>query len=118
MKLQINLKWDCIKCLIRSKTIEYSVQRSKLLKLKEKELEQKLQEYESNSSLLEAQYDEYIGKKREYKNLQDRKTRGIIMRSKAKWTEEGEKNTSYFLNLEKRNYETKHIQKLIVSEKP
>ena len=36
------------------------------------------------------------------------------MRSKAQCVEEGEKNTKYFLNLEKRNYNTKHIKSLIL----
>ena len=35
------------------------------------------------------------------------------MRSKAKWIEEGEQNTNYFLSLEKRNYNTSYIRKLI-----
>ena len=41
---------------------------------------------------------------------------GIITRSKAVWVEEGEKNTKYFLNLEKRNYNIKHIQKLLLED--
>ena len=40
---------------------------------------------------------------------------GVITRSKAKWVEEGEKNTKYFLNLEKRNFNNKYIRKLITS---
>ena len=35
------------------------------------------------------------------------------MRSKAQWFEEGEKNTQYFLNLEKRNYNSTCIKTLI-----
>ena len=46
----------------------------------------------------------------EYNN---EKTKGILIRSKADWAECGEKNTKFFLNLEKRNYETKCITKLI-----
>ena len=41
------------------------------------------------------------------------KARGVIIRSKVQWTEEGEKCTSYFLRLEKSNYNNKHITKLI-----
>ena len=32
------------------------------------------------------------------------KTRGAIERSKSRWHNEGEKNTKYFLNLEKRHF--------------
>ena len=35
------------------------------------------------------------------------------MRSKAQWVEDGEQNSKFFLNLEKRNYNIKHIKKLI-----
>ena len=38
---------------------------------------------------------------------------GILFRAKALWVEEGEKNSKYFLNLEKRNYNTKNIKTLI-----
>ncbi len=34
---------------------------------------------------------------------------GKIFRSKLKWTEEEEKNSKYFLSLEKRNYTNKYI---------
>ena len=34
------------------------------------------------------------------------------MRTKAKWIEEGEKPTKYFLSLEKRNYINKTVYKL------
>ena len=38
------------------------------------------------------------------------KTRGTIVRSKARWYEFGEKNNKYFYNLEKRNHREKHIR--------
>lgn len=38
---------------------------------------------------------------------------GNLIRSRAKWLSEGEKPTSYFLNLENRNYVNKTIPKLI-----
>ena len=40
---------------------------------------------------------------------------GIIIRSRARWHEHGEKNSKYFLNLEKRNHVRKHIRKLRLS---
>ena len=41
---------------------------------------------------------------------------GNIVRSRAKWTDEGEKPTKYFLNLENRHYTNKIIPKLIKDE--
>ena len=43
------------------------------------------------------------------------KVEGIIVRSRARWHEHGEKNSKYFLNLEKRNSIKKHIRKLCIS---
>ena len=46
----------------------------------------------------------------------DKKTEGIIVRSRARWHDHGEKSTKYFLNLEKRNHMRKHIRKLSLCE--
>ena len=43
----------------------------------------------------------------------EKRHNAIILRSKAKWVEDGEKNTKFFLDLEKRNYNNKYIKKLI-----
>ena len=44
--------------------------------------------------------------------LYEEKVEGIIVRSRARWHEHGEKNSKYFFNLEKRNHIKKHIRKL------
>ena len=36
-------------------------------------------------------------------------TKGAMLRAKSKWNEEGERNTSYFLSLEKKNGQDKSI---------
>ncbi len=41
----------------------------------------------------------------------------MILRSKITWAEEGEKNSAFFLNLEKNNYVNKHITQLNVNGK-
>ena len=45
-----------------------------------------------------------------------KKTKGIIIRARARWYDHGEKSTKYFLNLEKRNYLKKHMRKLTINE--
>ncbi|CDQ78273.1 unnamed protein product [Oncorhynchus mykiss] len=42
--------------------------------------------------------------------------KGAFVRSRAKWIEEGERNTSYFLSLERRNYKRKSITTLQINE--
>ena len=41
-------------------------------------------------------------------------TKRAFIRSRAKWLEEGEKNTSYFFALEKRNYKRNNITSLMI----
>ena len=43
------------------------------------------------------------------------KTKGTILRSKVRWHEEGERNTKYFYNLEKRHHDIKTVSKLFYS---
>ena len=44
--------------------------------------------------------------------MYEEEVEGIIIRSRARWHEHGEKNSRYFLNLEKRNHVKKHVRKL------
>ena len=56
---------------------------------------------------------EYHPTKIEWKNFQIKKAEAAIFWSKSKWVESGEKNTKYFLNLEKQNCNGKYIKKLL-----
>ena len=53
--------------------------------------------------------------KHELEALYDEKVEGIAVRARARWREHDEKNSKYFLNLEKRNNIKKHIRKLHIS---
>ena len=48
----------------------------------------------------------------EYKTIAEHRTKGAIIRSRIRWHENGEKNTKYFLNMEKRQHCKSHISKL------
>ena len=43
----------------------------------------------------------------------EKKTEGAIIRSKTCWLREGERNSIFFFNLERRNYINKSIQTLV-----
>ena len=45
------------------------------------------------------------------------KTEGAMIRSKARWCEQGERSTRYFFSLEKRNHSNKYITKLRVENR-
>ena len=44
------------------------------------------------------------------------RTQGAILRCKIKWYNEGEKNTKYFLNLEKRHFKLSTISQLKIAD--
>ena len=112
------LFWDYVKCDIRSHTIRYANKKAKEDKKYEKELTEKLEHLEQNINSDDRNtYSTYLQCKQEWESLISKKNNAIIFRSKAKWVEDGEKNTKYFLNLEKRNYNNKCIQKLITKRK-
>ena len=98
---------------IRGKTISFSSFTKKRNNEKEKNLISEIntleENYEHNALLVNE-------KKKELENIRNHRLIGSIVRSRAKWTEEGEKPTNYFLNLENRHYTNKIIPKLIKEE--
>ena len=109
--------WEYVKCQIKTDTILFSSKKSKENRKLEYDLKEKLQTFEQNlssiSNIEDIEYCEYIRIKSDWESHILRKNNGIILRSKAKWVEEGEKNTKYFLNLEK-NYNSKCIKLLLI----
>ena len=55
-------------------------------------------------------------KRREHETLIEYQTKGAIIRSKSRWYNEGEKNTKYFLNLEKQHCKQGTITQLKINE--
>ena len=83
---------------------------------RELEIQKKLETLEKQINDEPFKLPTYFEIKTEWEKIQNAKAEGIIMRSKAQCMELGEKNSKYFLNLEKRNYNTKHIKSLIVKD--
>ena len=50
--------------------------------------------------------------KHDLRELTKNKTKGAILRSRAKWADQGERPSKYYLNLEKQNYQKKTIFRL------
>jgi exonuclease III len=106
--------WETIKCVIRGDTIRYSVMKAKNRNKKQENLEKEI-------TRLEMLYAEKSDpntlvtmniKKRELETLYGYKAKGAMIRSKSRWIEDGEKNSSYFFNLEKHHFSKKCITKL------
>jgi exonuclease III len=109
------LKWDVIKMEIRSSTVCFS---KKLAKKNRDNINEVIIENNRLSKILDTNVDDETLKKFESTKLEieyynNEKANGVLLRSKANWAELGERNTKFFLNLEKRNYKNKCITKLI-----
>jgi len=117
------LLWEMVKLKVREKSLLYPKIKKKQTKEREIDLEQtiaKLEEEIDKRNLDDAQtsrIDEKIYKqKREFEKIIEERTKGTILRSKTKWYNEGEENTKYFLNLEKRHYKQIVISQIKISE--
>ena len=113
-----NIMWELIKMDIRSATISYSVYKQKERTVYESNLKtelSRLQKEINDTNNTDDIIQHMLGIENQLKSIENEKINGIIMRSKIKWSEEGEKNTSFFLNLEKNNYINKHITQLDVN---
>ena len=102
---------------IRGFTVKYSKIKAKkrkseelILQCKVNELIQKSERNPGDKLLL----NELYATKSRLQTIMRQKTKGAIIRSKALWHEQGERNTRYFYNLEKRNLNRKTVTKLKV----
>ena len=103
---------------IRSKTISYSINAAKERKANENHILIALEELEAKSSPTSNDINEIRDRQTELQNLRSPTIQGSIIRSRARWYEEGEKgSSSYFLKLEKRHFESKLISCLNVGER-
>ena len=116
-----SLLWEVIKMKVREKSLRYSAKRSNQRKQRETEIEQAIARLEeqidkttdTQSSPLEEQLYE---QKNKLEKMIEFRTKGAILRSKARWYNEGEKNTKYFLNMEKRHYKQGTISQIKIDD--
>ena len=91
-----NMMWEFTLCHIRTETMIYAKGKAKKERYLEKELQKKVENLEKNINNDLTKLQEYKQAKSEWEYFHTKRARGIILRSKAKWVEEGEKNTKYF----------------------
>jgi hypothetical protein len=108
--------WDFIKMRIRSETMLYSGEKNKKSRAERVRIEKEIEELNTkyNVETTVENFDRLMVAKRELEDLNKEKLAGSIFRAKCQWAEEGEKNSKFFLNLEKYNFENKHISILEV----
>ena len=104
--------------MIRGNTIKYSSFKKKQQQQQEKQLEQEIKiiEDEVNTNFINMSdeiLDNLETKKTMLYDIQKDKNEGMMLRSRSRYEDLGEKPTQYFFNLEKRNYTSKVIHKLV-----
>ena len=103
-----------IKNDIKIKSIQFS-------KLKNKEKKSQIQVLEQKIKILHQQgdynSDKILNYEKELTELYSNKASGAQIRSRINYTEMGEKNTAFFLNLEKSRQTRKNLNKVIVNNK-
>ena len=115
------LLWEIIKMKTREASINYG-------KIKKRNLEQKQDEIEKSIKILEEQianthandsqklWPEFEKKRSELEAIIEYQTKGAILRSKSQWYNEGEKNSKYLLDLEKRHCRQNTITQLKIND--
>ena len=113
--LNKQMLWEVIKIKVKEFSISYCKQKQRIKKNVMKELENKIQAKEKE--LIKSDYNKIIQTERdilanELHDLVHKQNIGAQIRSRAKWTEQGERGTKYFFNLEKENIAKHNIKKL------
>lgn len=110
--------WDLIKYRIRQTTLQYSKIIAKNRKARLQRSEETLKQCEEicNNNPSEENIIKLDEARSEYEALYDYVIQGKIIRSRANWYEQGEKNSKYFLNLETNKTRKTSIRRLFNSD--
>ena len=113
--LSDKMLFEIIKMGIRGKTISYCAARKKTLNQQENNLDQTIDRLHSiySKDPSEINLTNLTKAQNDLKILREKKIDGIMIRAKARWHLEGERNSKYFCQLEKKNFIEKTIPKLI-----
>ena len=105
------LLWEMIKMKVREKSISYAASKNAATKKREIQLERDIAALEKlldTANCTDPLHDIAAERirilKGELEKILEYRTKGAIIRSKSRWYNEGEKNSRYFLNLEKRHF--------------
>lgn len=111
-----NTLWDSLKCVINGISIEYSTRKKKERKKEKEQLTLDIDKIKIQISNDASRSDSLFVKLEELEDklnkIYDFETKGLIIRSRVRWLEEGEKNSKYFCNLENRSWQKKNINRV------
>ena len=105
-----SLVWEMVNLKVRGSSINFGIKKKKKMASEQNEIQQSIAILEkriSDASVDDSQkqnlWVQLETKKQELERIVEYQTKGAILRSKSRWYNEGERNTKYFLNLEKRH---------------
>lgn len=112
--LNMEAKWEFLKLNIREFTIKFSKKLKEDNLLLEKELESRLFELEKDEELLSDPdlQEEFHMIKRELFQINLLQARESMIRARVNWASQGERPSKFFLNLEKKSYDSKAITEI------
>lgn len=119
--LPITQKWDMLKLAFRDVAIRRGIQiakgRNNKIQVLQRAIKNNIASRDDDAPLFFDDYTSNINNlQTELNDLLQQKVQGAIIRSRSNWAELGEKNSAFFLNLEKQNFNKKVITRLIDPE--
>ena len=109
---------EYVKFIAANTAQNWSINYSKDKKLIISQLYENINELEESLSMTyqEQKYNLLQNSKADLNELESEKARGVIFRTKARWTVEAEHNTKYFFGLEKLKYKAKCASTIITDD--
>lgn len=114
--LKPDTRWEFLKLKIREASIKFAKKLKEDQSALESEMQTRLWILEKDILSSPGTREEYHEIKRELYQVQLLKTRESMLRSRVRWVGEGERPTKYFLNLEKKQFDSKTISSIYNGE--
>ena len=117
------LLWEMIKLKVREKSVSYTASKKVATQKRENQVEREIAALEkildttdSTALLYHIAAEKIDILKGDLEKILEYRTKGAIIRSKSRWYNEGEKNSRYFLNLEKRHFKQGTISQIKIND--
>uniref|UniRef100_A0A3P9J195 Reverse transcriptase domain-containing protein n=1 Tax=Oryzias latipes TaxID=8090 RepID=A0A3P9J195_ORYLA len=109
-------KWEYLKYRIRKLSISFSKKLKSNLDKKELDIIKQLNDLCCKPNPSEDDRQQILNLQSKLDELYTQRARGAYIRSRARWIEEGEKNSAYFCSLEKRRQKRNSLKSLLVND--
>ena len=119
LMIEIDLFWEVLQAQLRGVIINYASKKKKKQQKQEKQLLKEIEEDNKNIHLHindTIWMDGFRKKEEDLEDIREYRLKGALVRARWQQLAEGEKPTKFFLNLENRNFVSKHIRELKVND--